>query len=323
MVDLSEFEFETLGADCQEEDTDDVDKNPFIKRGQFATEEIEMNESEEDEKETKFNVGEFSKISTLVTNSETTTNVKKEYKVRNVIPKMSPEDEQVMNSMVKVDTDGTYLCNTATCKYKCKSRTVLVRHIKVMHLNLVSYSCTQCSYATKFSQSLTAHVLGVHEKVKQFCKLCDYTSTHKATIYHHMRKAHGNDDKTKCPECDYKSSSKDVLECHINGKHLKNPLFCEKCGFQTTWRNCLRNHMRTKHEKSNKHSKCDLCDFTSVFPYGMKTHVYFTHQAGSGMVIRKTKVGHYLCDQCEYKALKSANLKQHFVSKHVHPSFFE
>ena len=321
MVDLSEFEFERMESDWQKEDDDDVDKNPFIKKeGKFTT---EINQTEEDDIEPKFRVEDICHISASGADSEVSTNVKKNHKVRNVIPKMSPEDDIVIKSMVKVDPDGTYLCDSASCKYKCKSRNGLVRHIKVMHLNLVSYSCEQCSYATKFSQSLASHVLGVHEKVKQFCKLCDYTSTHKATIYQHMRKAHGNEEKKKCPECDYKSFSKDMLECHINGKHLKNSLFCDKCGFQTTWRNCLRNHMRTKHDKANNHSKCDSCDFTSVFPYGMKTHVYFTHLAGLEIVIRKTKFGHYLCDQCEYKALKSANLKQHIVSKHVHHSFFE
>ena len=252
-----------------------------LKKGNITT---GMKETEEDEIEPKFRVEDISNISTLGTYNEMSTNVKRKHKVRNVIPKMSPEDDKFINLMVKVDTDGTYpyLCDTASCKYKCKSRNGLVRHIKVMHLNLVSYRCKQCSYATKFSQSLTSHVLGVHEKVKQFCKLCDYTSTHRATIYHHMRRAHGNEEKKKCPNCDYKSFSKDMLACRINGKHLKNSLFCDKCGFQTTWRNCLRNHMRTNHDEANNHSECNSCDFTSVFLYGIipmcTSHILLDHE---------------------------------------------
>ena len=84
-----------------------------------------MKETEEDEIEPKFRVEDISNISTLGTYNEMSTNVKRKHKVRNVIPKMSPEDDKFINLMVKVDiTDGTYpyLCDTASCKYKCKSR---------------------------------------------------------------------------------------------------------------------------------------------------------------------------------------------------------
>ena len=316
MGDLTEVKCEPLEAVWQEEDEEDGGNDQFIKEEIYS-------ESEEHEVGPKFRVEDICHISSSGADSEMSTNIKKKHKVRNVLPKMSPEEDKVINSMLKVDTDGTYLCNSESCKYKCKSRNGLVRHIKVMHLNLVSYNCKQCSYATKFSQSLTAHVLGVHEKVQHSCQLCDYTSTHKTTIYQHMRRAHGNEEKKKCPECDYKTFSKDRLACHINGKHLKLIISCDLCEFQTTWENCLRNHIRIKHDEEKPRSKCDECDFTSVFPYAMKTHVYFTHQAGLGMIITKSKDGHYTCEQCDYKSQKSANLRQHIVSKHVHSSFFD
>jgi len=182
------------------------------------------------------------------------THIKKvKHLARNYIPKMSTEDEEIINCAVKIDSDGKYVCGyNSECNYKGKSKAGLVRHIKVVHLNLASYNCKQCSYVTKFSQSLAAHVSSLHEKVKHTCKFCSFTSTHKGSIYLHIRKVHSNHEKKKCPECDYETFSNDMLACHIDGKHLKKVLYCDQCEFQTTWRGHLGIHIRSKHKKEEK-----------------------------------------------------------------------
>ena len=178
-------------------------------------------------------------------------NVGKEYKARNYIPKLSTKEEEIINASIKVSDDGKYnVCIAATnCAYKSVSKSGLVRHIKVVHLNLATYSCKLCSYTTRFSQTLTAHVASMHDKIKHTCQFCDYSSTHKASVYQHTRKTHGSGKNKKCTECDYKTYSNDLLNCHINGRHLKTLLHCDQCEFQTTWGGSLRNHIKNTHEK--------------------------------------------------------------------------
>jgi len=172
------------------------------------------------------------------------TQIKKvKHKDKNYIPKVSTEVEEIINSAVKMDSDGKYVCgNNSECEYKGKSKAGLVRQIKVVHLNLASYNCVQCSYVTKFSQSLAQHVSSLHDKVQHICRFCSFTSTHKGSIYLHMRKTHGNHQKKKCSECDYETFSNDMISCLIDGKHVKKVLYCE---FQTTWRGHLGIHIRS------------------------------------------------------------------------------
>ena len=200
MTDLNDFVFEPLEADWQE-GTEEQDETDLIKDEMYS--DNDMNESEESEKEDIIQIEDICDVSTMGSDNSTIVGKNlKHKKVRNVLPKISAEEDLVMNSMVKICSNGMYLCNYNSCQSKTKSKNGLIRHIKVTHLNLISYSCTQCDYTTKFA----AHVLGVHEKVRHSCKFCDYKSTHKTTIYHHIRRVHGNEEKRKCPECDYKTA---------------------------------------------------------------------------------------------------------------------
>eukprot|EP00092_Neocalanus_flemingeri_P042042 GFUD01045793.1.p1 GENE.GFUD01045793.1~~GFUD01045793.1.p1 ORF type:complete len:326 (-),score=56.87 GFUD01045793.1:19-996(-) len=302
------------------ENKDKKDAEIFIKE-ECVEVDIKTNNSDESEKDESIVRFEERSVNntSIVENPKSMESANNQTKKidRNVIPKLSAEDELAMNSMMKVDDGGIYLCNSIDCEYKSKTKNGLKRHIKVMHLNLVSYNCKQCDYATKFSQSLNAHVLGVHDKIDHFCKFCDFKSTHKTTIYQHIKRVHENKEKQKCPDCDYQSASNHQMRCHINGMHVKIPLFCNQCKFETTWENCLRNHVRSVHEKEKRHFSCDFCEFTSVFPYAMKTHIYFTHQSGSELVLTKNDDGKFSCDHCEFTSIKVKNLKQHIVSKHV------
>ena len=297
MVELSEFKFEQLDADWQE-DEDDV-SGRAVKQEVYHDGELIRNEGNEEKEKLDFdNVRLFSKSkneSAKVVNKGITRNVLherdamkpdndglyfcttpgcqfktktktvivrhikvvKKHQVRNYIPKLSAEDEALISSAVKIDEDGKYFCATKDCKYRGKYKPGLVRHLKVVHLNMVSFICALCRYVSKFNQSLTEHVSAMHEKVKQACKFCDYTSTHKGSISNHMRKTHGNKKQKKCLECTYETFSNDMLKNHINGKHLKKLLFCDQCDFQTTWESGIRSHNKKYHEKESFQTKCE------------------------------------------------------------------
>ena len=175
-------------------------------------------------------------------------NVKREYKARNYIQKLSSEEEAMIDAAIKVENDGRHICVMSPgCSFTSVSKSGTVRHIKVVHLNLATYSCKLCNYVTKFSQSLADHVSSMHEKIKHTCKFCDFSLTHKGSVYLHMRKKHTKGYSKKCKDCDYETYTNDMLECHINGRHLKKLLYCDKCEYQTTWGGNLRNHIASKH----------------------------------------------------------------------------
>eukprot|EP00092_Neocalanus_flemingeri_P089558 GFUD01113331.1.p1 GENE.GFUD01113331.1~~GFUD01113331.1.p1 ORF type:complete len:217 (-),score=51.60 GFUD01113331.1:296-946(-) len=203
MATLEDFVFVSLGYHGREnaENKDVKDAEVFIKE-ECVDEDIltlKSDESEMDENIVRFEERGVNNASIV----ESLKSMKAEHKQKQKKTrlKLSTEDELAMNSMVKVDDNGIYLCNSNDCEYKNKTKSELKRHIKVMHLNLVSYMCKQCDYTSKFTQALNAHVLVVHDKAINFCKFCDFKSTHKTTIYNHIKKVHENEEKQKCPDC--------------------------------------------------------------------------------------------------------------------------
>ena len=69
---------------------------------------------------------------------------RKKTKKERSIYKFSDEDEMAVNALMKTDdVSGTYICTYTGCNNKCKSKNGMKRHIRVMHLNLISYQCVQ------------------------------------------------------------------------------------------------------------------------------------------------------------------------------------
>jgi len=238
-------------------------------------------------------------------------------KSKRVITQFSEEDEKAVNLLIQVDETGIYICGSPGCSTKARLRNTMKRHIRVHHLNLIKYQCKECDYTTKFLQALNAHTSAIHEKVSHHCQFCNFKAAYKTNVQKHIKIVHENASKLQCPWCEFQSAKKFLLDHHIEGMHVRKPLHCDQCSFVTTWKNTFKRHVLRYHKKQEKKLKCELCEYSSVFPYEMKSHVYFKHGAGTTLILKKNESGVYACDQCEYSSVKMCNVKLHIFSKHV------
>ena len=243
--------------------------------------------------------------------------VVKKQKRKRLIQKFSEEDERSVEALIQYDESGIFLCGSPGCFTKTKLRNTMKRHIRVHHLNLVKYQCEICEYSTKFLQALNAHTSAIHEKISHQCPHCDFTAAYKTNVQKHIKIVHENSSKLQCPFCEFQSAKKFLLDHHIEGMHIKKPLHCDQCSFVTTWKNTFKRHVQRCHKKQEKKVKCELCPYASLYPYEMKSHIYFKHGEGSMLIVKKNESGVYACEHCDYVSQRVGNLKLHIFSKHV------
>jgi hypothetical protein len=121
-------------------------------------------------------------------------------------------------------------------KYQCDQCPMIfasnggfLHHVKSQHENR-TYPCTQCNKTFTKSDILKEHVLGVHEKCRDFkCEYCgkDFPSLRRVNI--HVKIIHKS--SVKCDICDKVISNSHGLWKHkiFHHKEIGDALICEKC----------------------------------------------------------------------------------------------
>ena len=101
----------------------------------------------------------------------------------------------------------------------------------------------------------------------------------------------------KCNKCEYESLWKNYLRRHVTTHSGEKSIKCDQCIYATSRAGDLRKHM-TKHsgEKSNK---CKQCNFASSNASNLKTHLK-THSGE-----RPNK-----CNQCDYGFCQAGDLRK-------------
>ncbi len=112
------------------------------------------------------------------------------------------------------------------------------------------------------------------------CKMCNYTTSQKGQLNHHIKSTHEEKKLHKCSICDYSFSKKESLKRHIESVH----------------------------EKKKPH-KCSICNKSFARKFELKTHTVIVHE----------KKKPYMCLFCDFKCSKKGNLKQHMWIKHDEP----
>ncbi|KMQ84590.1 putative zinc finger protein 112, partial [Lasius niger] len=151
-----------------------------------------------------------SKISELITNEQKQI-IETHYLVdTDIINKYA---EEVRNNMTVRDKNNIE-CNLCPAKYSRLDKCEV--HIWA-HLNIKPYKCKQCSFSTVTLSNVRCHIRKSHLKIKPFaCKLC---LKQYATFA--------------------------LLKEHVNIHTGVRPYKCETCGFSSTSRQALSNHMGT------------------------------------------------------------------------------
>ncbi|XP_011875525.1 PREDICTED: protein hunchback-like [Vollenhovia emeryi] len=87
-----------------------------------------------------------------------------------------------------------------------------------MRCHIKGFTCSECSFVTKYKHHMNHHWLSVHDGSKPFkCKKCLYTCVSKSMLTSHLKK-HSNIYPYRCADCTYKSKFCNTLKKHLRKK---------------------------------------------------------------------------------------------------------
>ena len=252
-------------------------------------------------------------------------------------------DLKMHNSRIHMNTK-TLKCTL--CKFTTHHESYLEKHRRGNHEQNTSYPCTfhACVYKSNWQQSVKAHFRRVHmvETKPLFpCQECDYKGgSEKAVSYHYD--ARHTDKKQSCPhgDCSYESKWVSSINIHVRVKHGEGKaltvLHCENCEYKTHKSNYMKLHNRNVHINEPKEPlHCDQCSFKTYYQKQLNIHVnehmgIFTKLCdtcdfkchGLTKLIRHKITRHnfksaFMCDQCDYCAPQSSDLKKHLRNMHM------
>jgi len=202
-------------------------------------------------------------------------------------------------------------CEFPGCEKMFKSREVMLRHIKGVHM-LERTICSNCGTAVA---NLSYHLETCNKDNLEdvTCKICNkqfscklYLSTHEKTVHgpparvvcticgkavkdmksHTKWKHSANNKKTNCcavEGCDAMFRTKPELRTHNNRVHLDLKTQCDIC---LQWLKCLPEHMSQVHHQDRKHV-CSMCGKQFFKNSDLKTHMERVHQGRR-----------YICPEC-------------------------
>lgn len=179
-----------------------------------------------------------------------------------------------------------YTCKTCNRGYKLKSS--LVRHMKKVHSNAVSFPCGRSIHVTKKKQHSGKHSKKKHELSKDIpksytCDICSKTYTVRESILRHLKVAHSDAPIFHCHVCNYTTKREQDFKTHIK---LKHSALCDSGNIKVknTCRYCKQIY-RNKKDLAKHRNKCDMrpsfvcnyCSYASIRRNDVKRHTETMH----------------------------------------------
>ena len=119
---------------------------------------------------------------------------------------------------IKMHSDFKEQCDQ--CGERYATKTDLLRHINVVHLNILLYTCKICNEKFPTSDALRYHRVKVHEKPSFFCQLCPKSYKRVGELNTHIKRAHNDRRKDEvCSYCGKKYYDRSGLRNHLISKH--------------------------------------------------------------------------------------------------------
>jgi len=204
----------------------------------------------------------------------------------------------------------------------------------------IEVSCEECGELVKKSR-LSYHIQKHH---KELCLNCGKYFTQTYYKYKHYYKCNNlpnpnypdeEEGSHICQHCGKEFKMKVHLDTHVKYVHKEEEFMCHLCDFKSKIQYQLKIHISRRHTK-NAEVTCDICNKTYANNLQLKQHHRKKH---SGRAIEMTSCEtcgkefrtlylqkhidkvhapkKYHCQQCDYKAGTSYNLKLHVNKMHL------
>ncbi|XP_077274707.1 protein hunchback-like isoform X2 [Temnothorax americanus] len=114
--------------------------------------------------------------------------------------------------------DKSLFREAKTCKHCTFIASTKMEYWEHMRCHIKGFTCSECSFVTKYKHHMNHHWLSAHDGSKPFkCKKCLYTCVSKSMLTSHLKK-HSNIYPYRCADCTYKSKFCNALKKHLRTK---------------------------------------------------------------------------------------------------------
>lgn len=119
------------------------------------------------------------------------------------------------NNINRQDRSFREAKNCKQCNFIATTKMEYWEH---MRCHIKGFTCSECSFVTKYKHHMNHHWLSVHDGSKPFkCKKCLYTCVSKSMLTSHLKK-HSNVYPYRCADCTYKTKFCNALKKHLRKK---------------------------------------------------------------------------------------------------------
>ena len=252
---------------------------------------------------------------------------------------------KVFQGRIHVHYRAVHFYCSEECDQQFETKEEILHHLEschpddksIKHYMKKSYSCKLCDSTFRKSTDLyKSHYRYIHF----FCYDCDIQLEDFEDIEDHLKKVH--DESYKCAVCQKVYLENTRLDEHVQQRHTENPrpwrnrVVCDICDKSLSCNTALKHHKNVMHfnikePKDNKESfHCEVCPFSTKYKGNLEIHMKGHDQTLSQCDIchekvkwldrhierRHTDQPRIKCNQCDYSALKDADMTAHIQRKH-------
>lgn len=195
--------------------------------------------------------------------------------------------------------------------YICGKQTIMIAEHLLTHRKIGDCKCDTCGKLLRNRIELSVHIQAKHrpQKEKNYkCDLCEYSCETQRYLTVHVNNVHEPNKKFECVICNKRFKATENLRLHQMTHTGENRYKCRLCPEQFKDKEKFKKHKMDEHNiQPDKLFKCDQCNLTFLFNYGLVRHLKSElHQVG----------GMFECEICSEKFNMKSLFKRHMHLKH-------